>query len=338
MPAPDKLHIRQIALEIHGGCNYRCPMCPQAEGRERDFLKKLPFDIFAKTIEEAKRYSLEAVSLQGSGEPTLHPEMPRYVRFVKEQGLKCISLTNGYALTPKLSRALIEAGLDALRVSAVGYNRETYHQWMSRDAFEQVREQVREFVRIRNELGGKTEFTLYHLITDSSRVAQEVEQYRRNWIEHCGCPGEIWLMHNWGGSYTGTPYGRPHTTKRSCGRPRAPYLTVRAGGRDGHRAAVVPCCFVLGRDSEATLGHLDTQTIAEVVAGAPYEELRHNHDIGNFDAIPYCKDCDQLYDLPESLVWTNIPGKEYGQSKYLKDLDYRQWSGEAENAPVQSEN
>ena len=34
----------------------------------------------------------------------------------------------------------------------------------------------------------------------------------------------------------------------------------------------------------------------------------------------------QLYDVPDSLVWTNIPGKEYGQSKYIQDLDYRQWN------------
>ena len=121
MPVPDKLQIRQIALEIHGGCNYRCPMCPQAEGRERDFLKKLPFDVFVKIIEEAKQYGLEAVSLQGSGEPTLHSEMPRYVHYVKDQGLKCISLANGYARTPKRSRAT--------RAASPGTNRLRQRAW-----------------------------------------------------------------------------------------------------------------------------------------------------------------------------------------------------------------
>lgn len=95
MPVPDMFQIRQIALEIHGGGNYPCPVCPQTDGRERDFLKKLPFDVFVKIIEEAKHYGLEAVSLRGSGEPTLHSEIPRYAHHVKDQGLKCISLTNG---------------------------------------------------------------------------------------------------------------------------------------------------------------------------------------------------------------------------------------------------
>ena len=104
-------------------------------------------------------------------------------------------------------------------------------------------------------------------------------------------------------------------------------MTVRAGGKGDHHGAVVPCCFVLGQDSKAVLSHLDELSIAEVVAGARYEELRRKHEAEDFDSIEYCRDCDQLYDAPESLVWSYIPGKRYGQSKYLQDLDLRRWGG-----------
>lgn len=325
MPVPNE-PIRQIALEIYGGCNYKCPMCPQAEGRESDFIKRMPFDVFKKVVDEGKELGVEVISLQGSGEPTIHPEMPRFAAYVKSRGIQCIALTNAFMLTPKLSRALIESGLDTLRVSAIGYDRATYAKWMSKDAFEQVRAQVVEFLRLNKELGGQTELTLYHLILDDKKDDFEVEQYRRNWIDYCGAQGEVWMMHNWGGQYEG-PYQRQGLKKRSCGRPASPYLTVRAGGPDGRNAAVVPCCFVLGQDSKAVLGSLDTQTISEVVAGAPYQELRDKHAKGDFDSIDYCKNCDQLYDAPESLVWTNIAGKKYGQSKVLQDLDYRKWNG-----------
>lgn len=324
MPVPNE-PIRQIALEIYGGCNYKCPMCPQAEGREADFLKRMPFEVFKKVVDEGKSMGVEVISLQGSGEPTMHPEMPRFAAYVKSRGIQCISLTNGFMLTPKLSRELIESGLDILRVSAIGHDRPSYQKWMSKDAFELVRKQVKEFLRLNRELGGKTELTLYHLILDDKQKDFEIQQYRRNWIDECGAPGEIWMMHNWGGQYEG-PYHRQGLKKRSCGRPASPYLTVRAGGPDGHAASVVPCCFVLGQDSKAVLGNLDAQTISEVVAGAPYQDLRDKHAKGDFDSIDYCKNCDQLYDAPESLVWTNIPGKEYGQSKVLQDLDYRKWT------------
>ena len=110
--------------------------------------------------------------------------------------------------------------------------------------------------------------------------------------------------------------------QRTCGRPFSPLLQVRAGGLDGHKAAVVACCMVLGKDSEGVLGHLDTNTIEEVVGGALYEELRTAHREERFDDISYCKGCDQLLEVPEALVWCDIEGREYGQSKNLATLNF----------------
>ncbi|MDP6175905.1 MAG: SPASM domain-containing protein, partial [Rhodospirillales bacterium] len=88
------------------------------------------------------------------------------------------------------------------------------------------------------------------------------------------------------------------------------------------------CCMVLGKDSSAVLGHLDEQSIAQLVAGAPYSELRAAHEEERFDDISYCRDCDQLYDLPDALVWSNIPGRAYGQSKIVGGLDHRGFAGQ----------
>ena len=93
-----------------------------------------------------------------------------------------------------------------------------------------------------------------------------------------------------------------------------------------HSGLVAPQHKTARHDEAAVLGHLDTQSIDEVLSSPAYEDLRRKHDAADFDAIDYCKNCDQLYDLPESLVWSNIPGKAYGQSKVLQDLDYRKWT------------
>ena len=336
MPIPEKIEVKQLDMELNGGCNYACPMCPQAHGRERDFLRKLPFDVFTKVVDDAMQYGLDTVSLHGSGEPTLNRAMPKFVKYVKDKGLRCLSFTNGLRLTEDMSRELIDAGLDVLRISCIGYDRESYAHWMSKDTFEQVRENVRRFVEINNELGGHTEVHLYHLVTDIGRKHDEIAAYRRNWIDHTGALGEVWLMHNWAGSEGEIELGyhrdamiATRANQRSCGRPFSPLLQVRAGGLDGHHAAVVACCMVLGKDSHAVLGHLDSQTIEEVVAGAPYETLRAAHREKRFDDIEYCKGCDQLYDVPESLVWCNIPGRAYGQSKVVNDMDHRTYAVEA---------
>jgi len=138
-------------------------------------------------------------------------------------------------------------------------------------------------------------------------------------------------MHNWASSEVELGYHRESITAssgihRSCGWPFSPLLQVRASGLDGHTAAVVACCMVLGKDSIGVLGHLDTQTIAEIVSGSPYRNLRDAYSELRFDDISYCANCDQLYDLPESLVWTNIEGREYGQSKVVTNMNHRTYS------------
>ena len=122
-----------------------------------------------------------------------------------------------------MSRRLIDAGIDVLRVSAIGSDRDAYHRWMSIDVFEQVRDNVRRFGQLNRDMGGHSEIHLYHLVTDVAREQQEVAAYRSNWIDYTGAFAEIWLMHNWSGGYE-TPYARhemvPDPTPRSCGRPR----------------------------------------------------------------------------------------------------------------------
>jgi MoaA/NifB/PqqE/SkfB family radical SAM enzyme len=139
MPVPENIQVHVLDMEINGGCNYKCQMCPQSLGREKEFLKKLPMPCFEKVIDDAMQYGLKTVTLHGSGEPSLNRNFPDYVRAVKERGLNCISFTNGLRLTEKLGTELIEAGIDVLRLSCIGYDKDTYHKWMEGGDYDLVR-------------------------------------------------------------------------------------------------------------------------------------------------------------------------------------------------------
>lgn len=321
VPTPDRIVVEVLDMELHGSCNYKCTFCPQSQGRERDFLKRVSMEVFEKTVDDAMQYGLKTVTLHGSGEPTLHREFPSYVQAVKSRGLTCISFTNGLKLTEKLSVQLVEAGIDILRLSCIGYDEETYTRSMVRGKYHVVRENAKRFCEIAK--GTPTQMHMNHLIIDNENIEHEVGMYKKNWGDYTGALQEIWLMHNWSDSKKiEIGYERTSRVKRSCGRPNAPLLQVRAGGIGGHSAAVVACCMVLGKDSEAVLGHMSEQTISEIVSGEAYTELRRAHDAEDFDAIDYCKNCDQLYDTPEALVWCNIEGREYQQSKNLPSLKF----------------
>ncbi len=113
-------------------------------------------------------------------------------------------------------------------------------------------------------------------------------------------------MHNWSGNYN-NPNPRNKSQRKSCGRPFAPEITIRAGGEKGRTGALVPCCQTLGPPNEekSILGHMDKQSFEEIYNGERYVKLRKAHTEKKFDEIDYCKDCDFLYEDPEVLVWSS---------------------------------
>ena len=288
-------------------------MCPQGEpGREPDFLKNLPWDLFTTTVDQCIEMGLERVRLHGSGEPTLYRQLPEAVAYCHDRGLETLITTNGSRLTRDLVDAIISSGLTELTVSAIGSTREKYHHWMSQDRFDLVREQVAYY----NQQSPRPA-NLYHLITQPDRMQQEIEEYRANWEAVVGGTCEIWHMHNWSGNWKNIVWGRTGRAERSCGRMFNPVLEVRAGGVDDHRGAVVACCMVLGNDRAAVLGHVDSQTVRDIWSGEAYQQLRQAHAEGRWNDIDYCRGCDQLYERPDSLVYTTVPNREYGRIKFL---------------------
>ena len=81
-------------------------------------------------------------------------------------------------------------------------------------------------------------------------------------------------MHNWSGNYKNIN-PRKKTDRRSCGRPFAPEITIRAGGSKGRTGALVPCCQTLGPPNEekSILGHFDKQSLEEIFNDEPYKKL-----------------------------------------------------------------
>ena len=149
--------------------------------------------------------------------------------------------------------------------------------------------------------------------------------YLDNWVNYLNIDSEIWLAHNWSGCYDEKNASRytkyESRTKRSCGRPLANVIEIRAGGLGKSRGAVVPCPNVLGQDSIAVMGNVENDKLIDVINNKKFQDLRKKHVEGDFDSIDFCKNCDHLLDVPESLVWTNVDRREYGGSR-VSFIDY----------------
>ena len=304
-----KIKLQRIVMEVFGGCNYTCQMCPQTSpGRGASFTRKMPLVEFEKILDQIiPKYGYPVINLEGSGEPTMAKDLAKYVEIVKSKNLKCFMYCNGARLNGNYMKEVINAGIDFIRFSMIGYNKETYKKWMNIDNFDLIMSNIFETKDYIYQTKSKCALSTYHLITNNYKIDYEVEEYKKNIININQIKAYIWKMHNWSGNYDNTSNERQMVKKRSCGRPFAPELTVRAGGEKGRTGAIVPCCQTLGPPNEAKsiLGHLDNQTFEDIYFGEKYEYLRNAHKNQEFDKIDYCKDCDFLDGDPEVLVWTN---------------------------------
>lgn len=300
-------NLERAVIEVFGGCNYKCQMCPQTDpGRGKNWTRKMPFKLFENILDQIP--GKPVIQLEGSGEATLAKDLPRYIQACTDRGFKTYIYTNGSLFKGQFMKDCIDAGLSFARFSVIGYNKEKYKKWMAIDNFELIQKHALEAKQYVQESNSDCILSSYHLILDNENVEYEVEQYQNNFINKIGLTSYIWKMHNWSGNYDPN-YERDKSVRRTCGRPFAPEITVRAGGNDLKRAAVTPCCQTLGppNESKSVLGHLSEQTLEEVYFGEEYEKLRKAHKEKRFDDIDYCSNCDFLYDDPETLVWSNDP-------------------------------
>jgi len=319
------MKIDRAVIEVNGGCNYSCSMCPQdtrTGGRHKDFLKKMTLKEFEDNVADCAQHGLRVVNLDGSGEATLNRNLPKYIEIVKKYNAKAFIFSNGYRMEGQFMKDCVDAGLDFYRFSWIGYDWKQYDKWMYNriggtfmSTWDKVKS-MREYV-----IDSKSDCVVatYHLITDNDNIDHELEHYKKI-VEELDVKTEIWKMHNWSGAYDVGANQRKGAVK-TCGRPFSPDVVIRAGGLDNKRGAVHPCCQVLGRDEEAVLGHTSENTIQEIVEGELYEALRESHRSGNY--TDYCGDCDFLVDDTEVLVYTNherdlmkMHGTEFSLEEY----------------------
>jgi len=293
--------LKRAVIEVFGGCNYACKMCPQTTGRGSDWTKMMPLGLFKDILDQLPGKPI--INLEGSGEPTILENLSDYIHACADKGFKSYMFTNGSKFENTQMRKCIDAGLNFIRFSVIGYDRKTYQQWMNVDNFDKIKKNVFETKKYILSTDSDCIISSYHLLIND---LNDVQKYRKNFIDKLGIIGYIWKMHNWSGNID-LEFKRKKTERKSCGRPFAPEITIRAGGPNGLHATVTPCCQTMGppREELSVLGNLETSSLSDIWYGEKYDQLRHAHATKDFDSVEYCKDCDFLYDDNEVLVWSN---------------------------------
>ena len=131
-------------------CNLLCTTCPRTY-EELEPPADMSWELFTSIVDQAP--DLARAVLHGVGEPMLVANLPRMVRYLKDRGVYVLFNTNGTVLSERNGRALIDAGLDELRVSLDASNRESFKAIRGRDYFDRIIRNVRAFRELQEREG-----------------------------------------------------------------------------------------------------------------------------------------------------------------------------------------
>jgi MoaA/NifB/PqqE/SkfB family radical SAM enzyme len=142
-----------LYLEVTNRCNLLCTTCPRTY-EELEPPADMSWDLFASIVDQVP--DLARAVLHGVGEPMLVANLPRMVRYLKDRRVYVLFNTNGTVLSERNGRALIDAGLDELRVSLEASNRESFTAIRGRDYFGRILRNMRAFRELQEREGHTT--------------------------------------------------------------------------------------------------------------------------------------------------------------------------------------
>ena len=131
-----------VYLETTNRCNLLCTTCPRTYA-ELEPPADMSWSLFTSIVDQIPQ--LERAVLHGVGEPMLVKNLPKMVRYLKDRGTYVLFNTNGTVLNDRNGRALIDAGLDELRVSLDASNAESFLAIRGADFFNRILRNVRRF-------------------------------------------------------------------------------------------------------------------------------------------------------------------------------------------------
>jgi len=125
-----------VHIDICSICNFKCNFCfqsdPESMSKKGYKFGMMSFDLFKKITDDLKafKHKMRKVKIGLHGEPTLHKELPKMIRYMKAQNVtEIIELfTNASRFNPTLNKELIDAGLDRVNMSIEGLSTEKYKE------------------------------------------------------------------------------------------------------------------------------------------------------------------------------------------------------------------
>jgi MoaA/NifB/PqqE/SkfB family radical SAM enzyme len=138
----------ELYLESTNRCNLKCRGCIHYKGHWEPG-RDISFDEMRRITDQLP--DLQRVVLHGIGEPLLNRQLPAMITHLKARGVNVLINSNGILLDAHWRRALMDSGLDDLRVSLDAASPQGYQRIRGSDQFDCVVSNLKAFIAMQEE-------------------------------------------------------------------------------------------------------------------------------------------------------------------------------------------
>jgi radical SAM protein with 4Fe4S-binding SPASM domain len=178
-----------VLLDTTNVCNARCPFCPLFEGewqidrstRPAAIMKQ---ELYERLLEQISQWEKRPSDIihSANAEVLQDPKLVDRLKALKKFDLShnTVLLTNGQFLSERNSRAILEAEVRQIIIGFDGATKEVFEAHRVRCNYEKVLENIRQFVRLREEVPYKTKVEIKFVRTKKNEheVAAAFELFK----------------------------------------------------------------------------------------------------------------------------------------------------------------
>ncbi len=188
----DSFSTPPIYIEVSpiGLCNHRCTFCAKEvmgypnRSLSSELLIKFVTELRQLRERDLNGLGVKSLMFAGEGEPTLHPELQKIIRFTFENGIESALTTNATGLTEKFSDQSLEH-LSWIKASINAGTKETYslvHQTLP-EHWDKVWRNLAKAVELRAQRNYKCEIGCQTVLLVSDTLDVKGNSVPANWCE-----------------------------------------------------------------------------------------------------------------------------------------------------------
>lgn len=271
----------RILLDLRTDCNLRCPMCLL---HGSDDQEKKANAIGIMDVDQAKQILDEVMNaaplIQPSmwGEPLLAKNLKEHIQNMKKRGITVCMNTNGLTLKRHLAEFFVEIGLDVICFSVDSTTPETLKKIRGIDKLQKIHDAIALMLQVRQEKQSRYP-RIGATFTIQEENKHELDEFVDEWIH------KVDLVR------VGSVYEDGKITDLEPPKERIPCQALYHTLPIHYNGDASICCF----DSfgTETVGNVFKDGgVKAVWHGDKLNQIRHYHETGQWEKVPFCKNCN----------------------------------------------